>query len=78
MSALQVIQSNLIQSAGSPVGNNTGGTSPGNPAAGTIDANPVAQLAAITTADRAGAGVVTTIIIILTLGVVWYVQRCCA
>ncbi|QIX01022.1 hypothetical protein AMS68_006539 [Peltaster fructicola] len=72
MSAMQVIQSNLVKYSKLAVTNTTGGTSQGNPSAGTQDANPQVVYAAITTGDKAGAGILTAIIIILTLSTVWY------
>ena len=74
MSALEVIQSNLIDAVQGPVGNKTGGTSVGNPSAGTGgDTNPGAPTGAISTGDKAGAGIVTAIIIVGILGGAWYV-----
>lgn len=72
MSALQVIQANLVKYARDPVTNGTGGTSIGNPSAGSSDANPTVVLAPITSGDRAGAGILTAIIIVATLGTVWW------
>ncbi|CAK4032596.1 glycoside hydrolase family 76 [Lecanosticta acicola] len=73
MNALEVIQSNLIDNVQGPVGNKTGGTSKGNPAAGTGgDGNPSAPQSVITTSDRAGAGVVTALVLIGLLGGAWW------
>lgn len=73
MSALEVIQSNMIQQARGPVTNNTGGTSKGDPSAGTGgDSNPAAPSSPITTSDRAGAGIVTAIIVVVLLGGAWW------
>ena len=68
MSALEVIQSNLIKKVAGPVSNSTGGTSRGNPSAGsgtTVHAEPPS---AITTGDKAGAGVLTAAVIVSLLG----------
>ncbi|KAK8212915.1 hypothetical protein M8818_003080 [Zalaria obscura] len=74
MSALEVIQSNLITQVKGPVSNSTGGTSQGNPNAGTGgDTNPAAPTSLITTGDRAGAGILTAIIVVGLLGGAWYV-----
>lgn len=72
MSALEVIQSTMIDSVQGPLGNGTGATSVGDPSAGTggqdIPINPMA----ITTADRVGAGILTAIVLgSLTGGCCW-------
>lgn len=73
MNALEVIQSNLIDLVEGPVGNKTGGTSQGNPNAGsggdTIVTGPVQE---ITTGDRAGAGILTAIVLITMIGGTWW------
>lgn len=66
MAALEVIQSNLIESVKPPVSNDTGGTSKGNPDAGTGDDDghkSSANLKTITTGDRAGAGILTVLFV---------------
>lgn len=70
MSALEVIQSNLVTNSTPPLTNSTGGTSPGNPAAGAGPAAspPAAATMQITTADRVGAGVLTALFSIAVLG----------
>ncbi|KAM0719346.1 hypothetical protein Q7P37_005251 [Cladosporium fusiforme] len=69
MSALEVIQSNLIQKVSGPVGNKTGGTSQGNPSAGTGGSSHVDNApGAIGTKDKAGAGVLTAVVIVMLLG----------
>ena len=69
MSALEVIQSNLITMVSGPLTNGTGGTSFGDPAAGThsVGADPPA-FDQITTAEKAGAGVLTAAAFILVVG----------
>lgn len=68
MSALEVIQSNLIKKVAGPVSNSTGGTSKGNPSAGTGTTVHVEPPHAITTGDKAGAGVLTAVVIVSLLG----------
>ena len=64
MAAMEVIQSNLIQQAKAPLTSNTGGTSTGDPNAGSGDASTSAPggVKPITTADRAGAGILTALV----------------
>lgn len=73
MSALEVIQSNLIQQVAGPVTNSTGGTSVGNPLAGSgsDDTVPLGY-GDTTTGDRVGAGFLTTIVLIGVLGGAWW------
>jgi len=75
MSALEVIQSNLIQQVTGPVGNSTGGTSQGDPSAGTggdsASTGAPGTTRHITTADKAGAGILTALFVVSTLGVAW-------
>ncbi|KAG9233368.1 glycoside hydrolase family 76 protein [Amylocarpus encephaloides] len=59
MSALSVIQSMLIDDAAELVTNSTGGTSVGNSAAGST---------VITTADKAGAGILTAVVLAGVMG----------
>lgn len=67
MAALEVVLANSIQHAEAPVTNATGGTSVGNPSAGGSDEGRVdpisAKLGPITGGDRAGAAIVTFIIL---------------
>lgn len=73
MNALEVIQSNLIDLVQGPMGNKTGATSVGNPNAGTGgDPDPAAPASAITTADRAGAGILTALVLVGFLGGTWW------
>lgn len=74
MAAMEVIQSNLIQKAKAPLTNSTGGTSQGNPSAGTGDPTSLDPntLDPMTTGDKAGAGILTAIVISVVLaGLVW-------
>jgi len=74
MNALEVIQGLLIDQVSGPVSNLTGGISQGDPSAGTGgDSSPGAPTKLITTGDRAGAGILTAIILVALLGGAWYV-----
>ncbi|KAJ5226166.1 hypothetical protein N7468_007391 [Penicillium chermesinum] len=66
MAALEVIQSNLINRVAAPVTDDKGGTSKGNPDAGNVPKkpDPATLMRPITTADRAGAGILTVMMII--------------
>lgn len=68
MNALEVIQSNLIDQVSGPVGNGTGATSVGNPYAGTRNSGIQAPSMGITNADRAGAGILTAIVLLGVIG----------
>ncbi|KAF2454587.1 glycoside hydrolase [Lineolata rhizophorae] len=72
MSALEVIQSNLISKVSGPVTNDTGGTSQGDPAAGSNSQDTPVVLNQITTGDKVGAGFLTTFILIGILGGAWW------
>lgn len=52
--------------AGAPVTNSTGGTSAGNPNAGT-DSSVHAETAIVQTKDRAGAGIITALLLLTFL-----------
>ena len=71
MSGLEVIQSTLIDSVPGPVGNGTGGISKGNPAAGTTSSS-IVPMEAITTGDRAGAGILTALLLVALVGGAWW------
>ncbi|RMZ87208.1 hypothetical protein DV736_g5567, partial [Chaetothyriales sp. CBS 134916] len=69
MTALSVIGANLITSEMAPLTAHTGGTSKSNPNAGTqSNTKSAATLKPITTGDRAGAGILTFLIIIGIIG----------
>ena len=73
MSALEVIQANLIQQVQAPVTNSTGGTSKGNAGAGGgSTTNPTLPTSPIETGDRAGAGIITALLAIWVIGGVWW------
>lgn len=68
MNALEVIQSNLIDAVRGPVTNTTGGTSIGDDNAGkTSKTNPL-MYDGIHTADKAGAGILTALVLVGLLG----------
>ncbi|KFY23310.1 hypothetical protein V493_05930 [Pseudogymnoascus sp. VKM F-4281 (FW-2241)] len=74
MAALEVIQSTLIGQTSGPVTNSTGGTSPGDYNAGTKRKGADALLNnwIPTTGDKAGAGVLTAVVLAgLIGGIVW-------
>ena len=77
MSALSVIQANLIQKVNPPVSLVSGGSSKSNPNAGTGPISnhpngPTVTTRPITMGDRAGAGILTAVTLISLLGcAVW-------
>ena len=76
MCALSVIQGQLEDEVRGPLSNTTGGTSQGNPSAGTGgDTNPAAPQSVITTGDRAGAGILTAVVLVGLVGGAWYAPR---
>jgi mannan endo-1,6-alpha-mannosidase len=72
MAALEVIQSNLIQQVGGPVTNSTGGTSQGDPNAGSKPAAAILQQGPATTGDKAGAGILTALVLVSFVGMIWW------
>lgn len=74
MSALEAIQSMLIDQVSGPVGNSSGGTSKSdNPNVGLGDGSDVGlPTSSITTADRAGAGILSALVLIGLLGGAWW------
>lgn len=73
MGVLEAIQGNLIASVAGPVTNTTGGTSKGNAAAGGgSGGTPTIPQKTIQTSDRAGAGILTALVIIWLLGGIWW------
>ncbi|OQD75668.1 hypothetical protein PENDEC_c006G02662 [Penicillium decumbens] len=67
MASLDVIQSNLITRVAPPVTHDNGGTSKGNPNAGGKPQQPKPKSLSfsITTADKAGAGILTVMVVVL-------------
>ena len=70
MAAMSAIFVNLLplEDVGPPLTNITGGSSIGDPNAGSQSVSNPAALKPATTADRAGAGIVTTIILVCVTG----------
>ncbi len=75
MDAMQMILTNIIQDSGSPVTHSTGGISTGDPSAGTqgdTASYVTAHFGKITTASRAGAGILTAFVVTAWLGAIWW------
>lgn len=70
MCALEVIQAGLIDSVPGPVANGSGGISSGDPSAGTSGDNIL--YSPITTGDRAGAGILTFLVLLGFVGGTWW------
>jgi mannan endo-1,6-alpha-mannosidase len=76
MSALEVIISTQFGRIQAPFTNTTGGTSIGNPnaGAGSVDTTDGLTNDPVTTGDRAGAGILTAVVVVaLVGGVAWMV-----
>lgn len=75
MSALEVIQSNLITKVDGPVTDSTGGTSKGNPSAGSggTSRQPGLPSNTVTKKDRVGAGLLTSLVLIGVIGGAWWI-----
>lgn len=72
MSALEVIQSNLVERVRGPVSSETGGTSKGDASAGGDgDEEEQAMPQGLTKADRIGGGVVTALLVVIMLAAAW-------
>lgn len=79
MSAMSVIQANLITKVAAPFTHNTGGTSKGDNNAGSQGDNPVtvndpSASMKITTGDKAGAGILTAIVLTSLVGTTWWIS----
>ncbi|KAF2499198.1 mannan endo-1,6-alpha-mannosidase [Lophium mytilinum] len=72
MSALEVVQSILIDQVAGPVSNETGGISKGNPNAGSHSEDNPLKADPIDTGDKVGAGFLTTLVLIAILGGAWW------
>ncbi|KAK9465576.1 glycosyl hydrolase family 76-domain-containing protein [Lipomyces arxii] len=66
MSALEVTQNLLVHTVPAPYTAANGGSSPGNSSGRT------SRSSVTTTADRAGAGIVTSVILLMMLGATWW------
>ncbi|KAE8155159.1 glycoside hydrolase [Aspergillus avenaceus] len=75
MAALEVLQSTLVNRVDPPFTRETGGTSKGDPGGGSkpADPRPHALTMRITTADRAGASILTVFVAFLVFGTVAWV-----
>ncbi|TGJ84761.1 hypothetical protein E0Z10_g4020 [Xylaria hypoxylon] len=74
MNVLGVLSALLALDSTAPVTNGTGGTSTGNPNAGS-DRSPYIEFSAITTGDRAGAGILTVAAITLASASLWWMIK---
>jgi mannan endo-1,6-alpha-mannosidase len=68
MNALSAVMYNLVQKATAPVTQNSGGTSKGDPSAGSGGTKDPTVLKPLTTADKAGAGIITFLFIAGAIG----------
>jgi len=75
MAALSVIGSTLNREAIAPLSQSTGATSESDPNAGSTAAkDPTTEHAPITTGDKAGAAILTIVVVVLVVGgSVWLV-----
>ncbi|USP80220.1 glycoside hydrolase family 76 protein [Curvularia clavata] len=72
MSALEVMQNLLIDQVAGPVGLETGGISKNDPTAGTDTGGFEVKHNAITTGDRAGAAILTILVVSMLFGGSWW------
>ncbi|KAG9238629.1 glycoside hydrolase [Amylocarpus encephaloides] len=72
MAALEVVQSNLISQSRAPVTNTTGGTSKGDYSAGGNGDSTELDDHGSSKGDRVGAGFLTTIVLCIFAGVLWW------
>lgn len=72
MSVLAALSSLLVHDASGPVTNSTGGTSEGDANAGAGRTSELREYSPITTADKAGAGILTVLIIIGHSAAIWW------
>lgn len=73
MCALEVVQSNLVDFVNGPVTNETGGTSVGDVNAGSRSDEEIAvQFEDIKTADKAGAAILTIMVVSALAGGAWW------
>lgn len=72
MSALEVMQNLLINEVAGPVSEETGGVSKSDPSAGTDDDGVVLNLDQMTTGDKAGAGILTAVLMLGIFGGSWW------
>ncbi|CAL3964493.1 unnamed protein product, partial [Diplocarpon coronariae] len=74
MAALEIVQSNLITRVAGPVSNATGGTSVGDPSAGSDYSNTYNPLTPATTGDKAGAGILTALVLVSFTAMTWWMN----
>lgn len=74
MNALQAVLGALKDNAPAPFTSDNGGSSVGNANAGANDDDKIAQPRAITTGDRAGAGILTALVLGGLFGGMWFVM----
>ncbi|ORY12300.1 glycoside hydrolase [Clohesyomyces aquaticus] len=72
MAALEIVQALLLDQVAGPVGEKSGGISKSNPSAGSESQDKPITFNAITTGDKAGAGFLTTLILIGIIGGAWW------
>jgi hypothetical protein len=76
MTALSVVGANLINDQMVPLTANDGGKSVSDPNAGaSAPTFPHENADDITTADRAGAGILTVLVIVAVVGCAWWLVR---
>lgn len=63
MNAMSIVMTQLLDSAPAPYTSASGGSSTGKADAGASDSSKIQQVAAITTGDRAGAGILTALVL---------------
>lgn len=74
MNVMSAVSALLVGSAKAPVTNSTGGTSQGNPDAGSSSKDVNQEFAPVTTADRAGAGIITFLLIASAISTFTYMS----
>jgi mannan endo-1,6-alpha-mannosidase len=72
MAAMEVMQALLLDEVAGPVGQDTGGVSKSNPNAGSNAETKPITFGGITTGDKAGAGFVTTLVLLGIIGGAWW------
>jgi mannan endo-1,6-alpha-mannosidase len=75
MSALEVIQNLLVDQVAGPVSEETGGISKNDPSAGTDTQAIQLEFDHVTTGDRAGAGILTTVVLAGLFGGSWWLVQ---
>ena len=77
MAVMEVLQNNLVPKSKPPVTANSGGTSVGNAAAGGngADPNDLLQTDPSTTGDKAGAGILTAVVLGLMLSLTYWLVK---